>query len=345
MIGAIAGVTVIAAFAYLSKDILTSKAGSGIEEISPEKGGAKKLDMKILKTENFCRKIYLKTEPTYEDETISKRVLRLCRNVYAAHYDPMIKMPLSVTYNLKWKDLENRTIMPSPTPFIDPDFPVKEIPSSDDYLTTGYYTQGFLTDHRDFIRNSNSKWTDKQYVAANQLFYKEANYASITFPIVKHNFLEGIWEDLNIKTYKDLEKFKYLTVVMGPIFYKGQTLGVLGESKIPIPTHYYKIVYNEKRKGAAVYAFPNKEIVTATTKAIHNPQNVHYCKLPTGQSKYCEPDDFLIKFRDLEALTGQEYFGNLTARAAVSVKQDIREALEREEKRPEIPVPELPKTK
>lgn len=339
----VAAVTVLAALVFVSKDILTSRAGSGIETIEGTNGKNKKLDMKALQKEGMCRKIYLKAEPSIHDDAIAKRVLRLCRLSYAAHYDPLVKMPLSITTNLKWSNLKDRTIMPVPQPFKDPDFPIKELPSADDYLTTGYYQQGFLTDYKDFVKNSNDKWTDEVYVKVNQRTYAEGSYSSITFPIVKYNFLEGIWDDLNKKTYKDLEKHKKLTIIMGPIFHRGQTLGILGETKIPIPTHFYKIVYNERRRGASVYVFPNKEIITATSTAVHNPQNAHYCKnAQTGEPKYCEIDDFLVKFSELEALTGQEFLPNLTARQAVKVKQDINEAIKREEKRPIVPVPELP---
>lgn len=339
LIGTVVGITAIAAFIYVSKDILTSRAGSGLEVEETTKG-VKPLNMAELKSTNVCRKIYLKAEPEYNDETIAKRVLRLCREPYAAHYDPMVKMPLNVTYNIKWIDLKDRTIMPPPVATKDPDFPIKEIPTADDYLTTGYYAQTHLTDYRDFVKNSNDKWTDKQYIAVNQRMHKQAGYSSITFPVVKYNFIDGIWEDLNRKTYKDLEEFKYLTVVVGPVFHKGQTLGVLGENKIPVPTHFYKIVYNEKKRGASVYVFPNKEIVTAKTTAIHNPENVHYCRTETGAAKYCEPNDFLVKFRDLETITGQTFFPNLTARAALRVKQDIKEVIERKQERPTVPVPE-----
>lgn len=342
LIGSVVGLTVLAAFVFVSKDILTSRAGSGIENEDPAKPGKKVLKIADLKTKDVCRKIYFKSEPEIKDESISSRVLHLCRTAYAAHYDPMVKMPLSLTYNIKWLDLKDRTILPIPTPFQDPDFPIKEIASADDYLTTGYYAQTLLSDYRDFVKNSNKKWTDAKYVAINQQTYKEGSYASITFPVVKYNFMDGIWEDVNKKTYTDLEKFKSLTIVVGPIFHQGKTLGVLGEGKIPIPTHYYKIVYNERKSGASVYVFPNKEIITASSTSIQNPQNAHYCKNESGAAKYCEPSDFLIKFRDLETLVGQEFFPNLTSRAAVKVKQDIREAIERQEKRPEVPVPHIP---
>ncbi len=343
LVGSIVAVTIFAALAFVSKDILTSRAGSGVETIEGIDGKNKKLDIKALKSPGMCRKIYLKAEPKINDDAIFKRVLRLCRTSYAAHYDPMVKMPLSITVNLKWSNLKDRTIMPPPAPFKDPDFPIKEIPSADDYLTTGYYQQSFLTDYKDFVKNSNDKWTDQTYVKVNQKTYAEGSYASITFPVVKYNFIEGIWEDLNKKTYKDLEKHKKLTIIMGPVFFKGQSLGILGETKIPIPTHFYKIIYNERRRGASVYVFPNKEIITATSTAVHNPQNAHYCKnAETGAPKYCEIDDFLIKFGDLEALVGQEFLPNLTAKQAVKVKQDINEAIKREEKRPVVPVPELP---
>ena len=85
---------------------------------------------------------------------------------------------------------------------------------------------------------------------------------------------------------------------------------------------------------------PNKEIVTEKTTALHNPQNAFYCKNSAGQQKYCTPDDFLVKFRDLETIVGQEFLPNLTSGAALRVKQDVREVIERKKERPAIPVPE-----
>ncbi len=73
-----------------------------------------------------------------------------------------------------------------------------------------------------------------------------------------HSFNSGVWNDLEKKVRDWLRKDKQLFVVTGPVFKKIDK--TIGSEKVPVPTHFYKIIlkYNEGKPKCIAFLIEHK---------------------------------------------------------------------------------------
>lgn len=122
--------------------------------------------------------------------------------------------------------------------------------------------------------------------AGDRTFNKQAyNETFLTSNISpqEHGFNAGIWNDLEKRVRYWLRKDKEYYVVTGPVF--EHTNVTIGKEKIPVPTHFYKIVlkYNSGKPKCIAFLIP------------HNTKNRNY-------------RDFVVSIDALERKLGIDFF-------------------------------------
>lgn len=276
-----------------------------------------------------CRKLYPWSEPKIKDPEVLKRMLFICRSSFYIQYDPLIKMPISVSEVLTKPNMLAAEL-PKTTPYeADPDLPNKIQSSLNDYKSSQYEI-GTLAPPADMTIYDESL-NDELLTTLNKKSKEESFFLSNTAPQIGNNFKRGIWGDLEAEVRGWTTQTESLYVTTGPLFLGGQVKGYLGAGKIPIPTHFYKLITDPLKYGSVAYIIPNKEIVTINSRDV-NPKEAYYCGTE-GSRKFCELSDFIVSIKELEKLTGLEFYPILAPYYAVQVKQDINQVFKFKKKR------------
>lgn len=258
-----------------------------------------------------------------ENKDVQKRLLYFCKLTYASGYDPSIRMPLWTSEVLDISMLEHLAIGEKSKEY----FESSELPSTlkitnEDYNSDIYYSPGHMASAENMfvsVRNL----TEEEKAEKLRYAMEESFTLSNTAPMVSFNMRNNIWLELELQIKNWLVEKKLLFVVTGPIFLNGETNGTMGPNKIPIPTHFYKIVVYPNNYGSVSYIIPNKEIYTKNTIKIVNQDNVHYCK--TNQGGFCTLNDFIVSIQEVERVSGIKFFSQLAPHFATQLKLDINE--------------------
>lgn len=302
-------------FSEFFTNIFNVKAGSKAAYAAEGK------DIEKFKESGKCSKFYPWGEPKVKDPELLKRMLFICRSSFYMQYDPLLKMPVSVSEVLTKSNMIF-SAPPKINPYEnDPDLPTNLQASLGDYKGS-YYEIGALAPTANMVIYDASL-KDEFLININRKARTESLFLSNTAPQIGNNFKKGIWAELETEVRNWSLKTDNLYVTTGPLFLGGQVKSYLGSSKIPIPTHFYKIIADPSKYGSVAYIIPNKEIITARSKTM-NPKEAFYCGGEAGK-RLCELNDFIVSINELEKLIGLEFYPTLSPYYAVQVKQDINQ--------------------
>jgi len=194
----------------------------------------------------------------------------LCRKGFLLSHSAERKTPIWVIEHLTYEKATGT--IPRYDKFqADPDLEKGERAELSDYKGSGY-DRGHMAPAADM------KW-DMQAM-------EECFLLSNMVPQVGKGMNQGIWKNLEEKVRNWAIDRGELYVFTGPI-YEGGIKEVIGDSKIAVPSHLYKIAYDPHRTEAIAFIMPNK---TLNAKDI---------------PKYIE------KIRDIEEMTGLDFLSKL----------------------------------
>lgn len=302
-------------------DIFTSKAGGKAVDYSEGRS------IEQFQTPGKCRKILPWSEPKIKDPELVKRMLYICRTSYYAQYDPMLKMPISVSEVLTKTNMIASKEPGNTTYDQDPDMPTNLQISLDDYKNSGYEQVSMASPPNMFIYDESLN--DESLLRINQKSIGESFFMTNSAPQVP-NLKKGIWKELEIEVRNLATQTENLYITTGPVFAGGNAKSLMSAKKIPVPTHYYKLIADPSTYGSVAYVIPNKEVITSRTKTIRNPADAYYCG--GAIKRFCELTDFVVTIKELENLTGLEFYPILAPYYAVQVKQDISQIFKNKRK-------------
>jgi endonuclease G len=166
----------------------------------------------------------------------------LCRTGYAIGYNNNLKSADWVSYVLDRELTEG--VMRLDNFRIDPDIAVEFQTTPKDYDEPIYH-QGHL---------ANSESIDQTAKANDETFYM----SNMTPQLPGHN--TGIWKGLENRERKWANKRGQVIVVSGPVYHEEyETIG----NGVPIPSAYWKVIYDPIAKEAIAYLIPHKKLKTA----------------------------------------------------------------------------------
>jgi endonuclease G len=128
----------------------------------------------------------------------------------------------------------------------------------------------------------------------------ECFYLSNMVPQVGKGMNQGIWKILeeNVRTWAIARGELY--IFTGPIYDDG-VKKTIGENKVAVPTHLYKIIYDPNKREAIAFIMPNKKLNTK------------------------DMPKYIVTIRDVEGKTGLNFLSSLDKE-----QQDIIETLKAE---------------
>lgn len=194
----------------------------------------------------------------------------LYRKAYTLCYDPSTKNASWVSYELKDSFLvKNAERANDFKP--DPELPPGTRQELSDYKGTDY-DRGHLAPANDMTR-------------APQIMSESFLLSNMTPQYYKFN--RGIWKQLETDVRKWAKKKKALQIYTGPLYLSGNPT-FIGKDHIVVPTHFYKIIVDEKDpKDSIAFIIPNKEIPSEN--------------LP----------DYIVSIDDIEKDSGIDFLGEL----------------------------------
>lgn len=276
-------------------DILTSKAGS--KAVDSLEG----INLDALMIENSCTDNTPWGPPVINDEAVKSRSLYLCASEFASQFDPMLKTPIWTHEVLNGFDISNPLLTPQLSTISANELIPKTMQASDQDYMNSEYVPAFMASTENMIRHEpNDKMAIRKIKS--EKYIKEAFLYTNTVPMnksLKHN----IWLPLDAKIRRlaiDLDK---LYVISGPVYLAGATDGFLGESKVAIPTHFYKIVTARNTFESIAYIIPNKPLSSLCP------------------AKNCTADNFIVTIKEVERVSGLVFYTNLNKYEVVKVKK------------------------
>lgn len=169
----------------------------------------------------------------------------LCRKGYALAFDVNAKVPLWVVETLTREHLlvfdKGRR-----RPFTqDPDLPPGTSPRNEDFRG-GHYDKGHMAPAED------SDWDAEAS--------RETYYLSNVAPMVGRKLNRTVWKRLEEEVRNWAQCSNQLYVVTGPVLPTDLARAPrIGPSRIVVPTHFYKVVYQPATRRAAAFLVPNAE--------------------------------------------------------------------------------------
>lgn len=195
----------------------------------------------------------------------------LCRTGHLLAHDPLTKNPVWVIERLT-KEKAISKVVPRYDKFkADPDLLKGRRSELSDYTGAGY-DRGHLAPSADM------RWDQKAMV--------ECFFLSNIVPQVGEGMNRGIWKDLEEYVRSWAISRGELFVFTGPIYYGGVGKTV-GASRVAVPSHLYKIIFDPQRREAIAFTMPNRAL---------------------------DPNDmpvYIVSIRDIEAWTGLDFLSNL----------------------------------
>ena len=264
-----------------------------------------------------CDKHYPWHYPLISDPVVTKKSLFVCQQNYALQYDTELKVPLwtseylyqynfnsSFTFNdIKYKLHEG---LPST---------LQAIPK--DYDNTGYSMLQLAdpNNQRVFF----DTYTKEKLEPLNKELVQEAFMTINTVPA--HPTLKtGVWGELEQYVRQILVKEPTLMVTTGVIYENKKSLGNIGEIKIAIPTHFFKLITTPHKHGSVAFIIPNKEILHINNKKVINPKTAISC-----EGGPCNINNFIVSVANLEKVSGIYFYANANKYDAVQIKQNLNE--------------------
>lgn len=176
--------------------------------------------------------------------TVNYKRYYLCRNGYASLYSPDIKSPEVVAYQLTPKKYSGMmTSLTSESFLADPQLDNPDRVKMSDYKDSGMIPLKMVTG------------AELKY---DQIAIDESFFLSNTAPATP-KFVMGIWASLNKRIEKWTTSKGQLYIYTGPIYAKKpvKTIG----NKVPLPSHFYKIIIDPKLQENIVFIIPNEAIL------------------------------------------------------------------------------------
>lgn len=266
-----------------------------------------------VKTPGLCPEHYPLGIPmvlTVEKEKVARRSFYLCRTGYAVQFDPATKTPLWVAEKLTSQQLgaekEDRT-----DDFRqDPDVPGPAQASLNDYKGSKF-DRGHMAPAADMIGRSGNAMS-------------ESFYLTNMIPQVGPNQNRGIWADLE-GTVRQWSKARgEILVVTGPIFSEGTI--AIGNSKVWVPTHLYKVVLDPKTFESIAFIIPNRQIVTRKTRNLDkgNPQSPQTTEAQAiNCGSVCSIENFMVPVVNVEKATGIRFFSRVNDKDYGTITQKV----------------------
>lgn len=195
----------------------------------------------------------------------------LCRTGYLSAHSPENKTPIWVIEHLT-ADKASSTKVPRYNKFqADPDLAKGNLAELKDYQTGGY-DRGHMAPAADM------RWDKNAMV--------ECFYLSNMIPQVGQGMNRGIWKNLEENVRKWAINRGELYIFTGPI-YDGGVQKTIGDNKVAVPSHIYKIAYDPDKQEAIAFIMPNKALNA------------------NDMPKY------IVTIRDVEAKTGLDFLSSL----------------------------------
>lgn len=267
-----------------------------------------------------CPQHYVAGEPKligYEADKIMSRSFFVCRTAYALQYDPQKKTPIWVSEELTYKESQIKTAKRKNNFAEDYSLPSNDRAKLEDYKYSGF-DRGHLAPAGDMVEiiNSNNLIQDE----INKKAMDESFILSNIVPQVGKNNNQDIWEEIESLIRFWVKKHGNLSVITGPI-YDGE-YSYLGNSRIAIPTHLYKVVLDKNNMESIAFIVPNKQVIIKDTKKLEDgndlfPQTTKENAIDCNK-RYCEIKDFVVPIKDVEMKTGLLFFNN------IENKKDLR---------------------
>ena len=191
----------------------------------------------------------------------------MCHKAYAFEYNKDLKLSMWVVEHLKPTSIYGQVertdeFMP------DPKIPLFFSAKLEDYRGSGY-DRGHLAPAADF---------SKDIQAMGESFYL-TNMA----PQVGIGMNRGVWREIESQVRKWVMARGDLYIITGPVFMNGNSLGSIGKSNIPVPTHFYKVIIDKKSSQIMSFLVPNKDL--------------------RGQ----DVEDFIVSLSKIKQVTGLEF--------------------------------------
>ena len=175
-------------------------------------------------------------EPSSKGQLVQKRYFSLA-------YNPVTKNPEWVAYRLKKEQLASRKDYNRP--FFLPDPAIKTGSNTSEDFSGSGFERGHLVPAADMSFDS--------------IAFAETFLLSSIVP-QRRGCNQGIWKELEKQTRSWAYRYNDVYIVSGPVFnYEAET-PVIKNSRIAVPSHFYKIifVYNDTLKAMSAYLVPNE---------------------------------------------------------------------------------------
>lgn len=198
----------------------------------------------------------------------------LCRKGYLLAHDPERKTPIWVAEHLTQEKAD--ASFPRSNDFKpDPDLEEGRRAEMSDYKNSNY-DRGHMAPAGDM------RW-DAQAMS-------ESFFLSNMVPQVGPGMNRGIWKDLEEKVRQWALEREELYIYTGPIYADGSNTETIGDNKVAVPTHVYKIVFDPIRVEAIAFIMPNKKL------------------------KSKDMPNYIVSIRDIEKQTGLNFLSTLSQR-------------------------------
>ena len=208
----------------------------------------------------------------------------LCRMGYLLAHDPERKTPIWVAEHLTYEKA-SATLARTNDFQTDPDLAEGGRAELSDYKGSGY-DRGHMAPAGDM------RWSEQAM--------SESFYLSNMAPQAGKGMNQGIWKDLEEKVRRWALDRGEIYIYTGPI-YAGSESKFVGENKVAVPTHLYKIVYDPVRVEAIAFIMPNVKL------------------------KSSDMPNYIVTVREVEGKTGLNFLSRLRPKieeAVETVKAD-----------------------
>lgn len=280
------------------------------------------IDLSEFEKPDQCKRTYPWGAPRIKDKVVNGRSLYLCNEGFSVQFDPKTKVPLWTSEVLTADNIEHPLIKYKDGFKVDPAFP-KGIQLNDGDFGSEI-TQGTLSSP---INQTFTIEDEEVELAKNKKAQREAHYYTNVFPINNNGALQ-MWNQAAYDAKSMTPKMRTLFVTSGVLFLNGKTNGETKSSQAKIPTHMYKIITDPQYKGTVSYIIPNKVIYYGQEIKNIPKQDIYFCN-----NGPCTLNDFIVTIKEVERVSGIEFYPDLAPHYAVQVKLDISELLKNKKRK------------
>jgi hypothetical protein len=285
-------------------------------EVASARAGSKAVDafdgknLEPFMKPGICPDNYPWGEPRQLDQDVKSRALYYCSVRYAAQYDPIYKVPLWTHEVVTKRDLEVPLLVPKlDRPVENDNFPTKIQPHLQDYLNSGYVPAFMASMDNMRIDDVNEMYETRK--ARSEKAIKDSAMMTNSVPM-NQLVRDKIWLPLDNFVRQSAVNYHRVFVISGPLYLGNAKKGDMGESKVAIPTHFFKIITEPSQHMTMAYVIPNDDKQAC----------------PGGQ---CSLQRFGVTLQEIERLTGFEFYPNLSPYYAAQVRKDPNEVLRKKQ--------------